>query len=124
MNYSHMRKVIGNGLFLAFASVAIASTAWAEPNTGGGGTKTQSDCKADYNKCSKYCDSLIDVGTQVQDCRNKCQDKQLICLRVGSTGDVRDQVGGGIGGGVYQNTRGSSTLPNTAPGFGGKLQSK
>lgn len=108
-------------LFFAMASLTIAGSVWAAPNTGSGGTKTASECKADHGKCVKGCDGLIDVGTQVKDCKGKCQDTMVLCARVASTGGVRGQVGGA-------NSSGTSTSPgasrSTTMGLGGKVQTK
>ena len=78
-------------LFLIF-SVSYSSRLQAEPNTGGNARSPK--CEAEYQQCAKNCDKTqIDVGNQIQQCKNKCaSDTDLYCSRAltsgGTTGTV------------------------------------
>lgn len=123
MNYWTLKKIIGRGLLGAITIASIATTVGAAPNNGGGSRpKTPSECRADYNACVKGCDGLIDYGDQIQRCRNKCQDQQVICLRVANGGTTKGDVKGQSGG-VYAPVT-PDTSRSVRPNAGGTLPTK
>ena len=72
---------------LAVVSI-VAAMAAATPAAVPGpahAAKTVRQCKADARKCKKDCDKLIDIDTNVQDCKARCGDKAVLCFPTGSS---------------------------------------
>jgi len=95
----------------------------AEPNTGHNARSPK--CEAEYQQCAKNCEKTqIDVGNQIQLCKDKCaQDTDLYCSRTltrdGTIGTLpKTSVG------TLQNvpvTPSTKTLPaNVGPKAGAK----
>src|SRR5713226_5910472 len=69
-------------LILIGSFVFYSSTANAEPNTGSNSARSPK-CQAEYEQCAKNCEKTqIDVGNQIQLCKDKCaSDTDTYCSR-------------------------------------------
>lgn len=88
----HLFSTCSRAMIFSAALTVVASVSYAAPNTGSGPQKTEKQCKDELAKCKKDCDQLIDVGHNIQRCKDLCTDKYIICT------PLRTQPGGKLQG--------------------------
>ena len=87
-----MKQILFAILVSILSMCVLSDTALAE-------RKTQKEiaigkCDRRHAACDQKCDQLIDIGTQVRDCKNQCSIKNSKCiLRAGRVGPLPSQSG-------------------------------
>ncbi len=88
--------ILGLVVVLGVVGLAAPPANAAPPKTGPTG-KTEKQCNNDHKVCQKNCEkTIIDVGNQVQQCKDRCTDKMVICQPAARI--PRGETGGFSGG--------------------------
>lgn len=103
--------ILGLAMLFGMTELAVPPASAAPPKTGPTG-KTEKQCNADHKTCQKNCEkTIIDVGNQVQQCKDRCTDTMVLCQPAARAphGGV-----GGIPGGDLQVAP-DNPAPKTSP---------
>jgi hypothetical protein len=77
--------------------------------------KSLSQCRSAASACKKNCDAtIIDVGHNIQDCKSRCDDKEVLCTPSG--GSSRSATGATSGSGGSNGARHGVRFPGPPHG--------